>query len=56
MPLPCWGWLHCRFFSYERINYENRSIGTSVPEMMLIKAESLARNNNAGAAMELVNK
>lgn len=45
-----------RFFSYERINYENRSIGTSVPEMMLIKAESLARNNNAGAAMELVNK
>jgi hypothetical protein len=24
--------------------------------MMLIKAESLARNNNAGAAMELVNK
>lgn len=44
-----------RFFSYERINYENRSIGTSVPEMMLIKAESLARAGNAGAAMDLVN-
>lgn len=44
-----------RFFSYERINYENRSIGTSVPEMMLIKAESLARAGSAGPAMDLVN-
>ncbi|WP_236059565.1 RagB/SusD family nutrient uptake outer membrane protein [Chitinophaga rhizophila] len=44
-----------RIYSYERINFENRSIGTSVPEMMLIKAEGLARAGSPGPAMDLVN-
>ncbi|WP_343675293.1 RagB/SusD family nutrient uptake outer membrane protein [Chitinophaga sp.] len=44
-----------RYFCMEQLNYENRNIGTSVPEMMLIKAESLARAGNAGGAMDEVN-
>lgn len=44
-----------RYFSREQINYENRNIGTSVPEMMLIKAEVLARAGSTGAAMDEVN-
>ncbi|OMP76395.1 RagB/SusD family nutrient uptake outer membrane protein [[Flexibacter] sp. ATCC 35208] len=44
-----------RYFSREQINYENRNIGTSVPEMILIKAESLARAGDATGAMEEVN-
>lgn len=44
-----------RYFCREQINFENRNIGTSVPEMMLIKAEVLARAGNASAAMDEVN-
>jgi hypothetical protein len=44
-----------RYFSREQINYESRNIGTSVPEMMLIKAEVLARAGNTSAAMDEVN-
>lgn len=44
-----------RYFSREQINYEARNIGTSVPEMMLIKAEVLARAGNTSAAMDEVN-
>jgi len=44
-----------RYFCMEQLNYENRNIGTSVPEMILIKAESLARAGNVSAAMDEVN-
>lgn len=42
--------------SYTVSNGNNRNVGVTVPEMMLIKAEYLARSNNAPAAMDLVNK
>ncbi|GAA0545822.1 RagB/SusD family nutrient uptake outer membrane protein [Chitinophaga japonensis] len=45
-----------RFFYRERLTGEARNIGTSVPEMMLVKAESLARAGDAPAAMEMVNR
>ncbi|SFE41541.1 SusD family protein [Chitinophaga sp. CF118] len=45
-----------RFFSRERYTFDTRNIGTSVPEMILIKAESLARNNDANGAMTMVNQ
>jgi hypothetical protein len=45
-----------RFFARERYTNDTRNIGTSVPEMMLIKAESLARGGNAGTAMDIVNQ
>lgn len=44
-----------RFFFRDRAIGEARNIGPSVPEMMLIKAEYLARNNNAAGAMQWVN-
>ena len=36
-------------------NYEGRNMGPSVPEMMLIRAECLARDNDADGAMAMVN-
>jgi hypothetical protein len=45
-----------RFFSRERYIGETRNIGTSVPEMLLIKAESLARNGDASGAMDKINQ
>ncbi|SEW34468.1 SusD family protein [Chitinophaga sp. YR573] len=45
-----------RFFALERSTYQTRNIGTSVPEMMLIKAESLARSGSAGSAIDIVNQ
>jgi hypothetical protein len=45
-----------RIFALERSTYETRNIGTSVPEMMLIKAESLARSGSAGTAIDIVNQ
>lgn len=45
-----------RFFYKERIGTnETRNLGPSVPEMMLIKAEALARANNITDAMNMVN-
>lgn len=45
-----------RFFNKERIgNFETRNIGPSVPEMMLIKAEALARAGDITTALEQVN-
>lgn len=44
-----------RYFCREQINFESRNYGTSVPEMMLIKAEVLARAGNTDAAMDEVN-
>lgn len=44
-----------RYFCREQINFESRNIGTSVPEMMLIKAEVLARAGSTDAAMNEVN-
>jgi hypothetical protein len=45
-----------RYFYKERIgNAETRNIGPSVPEMMLIKAEALARSNNVTDALTMVN-
>lgn len=41
---------------YADIATQYRNIGPSVPEMMLIKAEYYARNNNPSSAMEWVNK
>lgn len=47
-----------RFFFMEGnvSNYNNRNVGVSVPEMMLIKAEYLARTGSANAAMDMVNR
>jgi tetratricopeptide (TPR) repeat protein len=46
-----------RFFNKERIgNFETRNLGPSVPEMMLIKAEVLARAGDANGALTLLNK
>lgn len=47
-----------RFFFMEGnvSNYNNRNVGVTVPEMMLIKAEYLARTGSANAAMDLVNQ
>jgi hypothetical protein len=42
--------------SYQVSNGNNRNVGVSVPEMMLIKAEYLARSGSASAAMDMVNK
>jgi hypothetical protein len=45
-----------RFFSKERIgNFENRNLGPSVPEMMLIKAEALARKGDISGALTKAN-
>lgn len=44
-----------RFYFMERVNGENRNIGTSVPEMILIKAEALARAGDVNGAMDQVN-
>lgn len=45
-----------RFFFRERAIGETRNVGPSVPEMMLIKAEYYARNNDATNAMLWVNR
>lgn len=45
-----------RFFSKERIgSYDNRNLGPSVPEMMLIKAEALARKGQISDALATAN-
>lgn len=45
-----------RFMYRESIgNYETRNLGPSVPEMMLIKAEALARSGDYNGAITLVN-
>lgn len=43
-------------YKYNIPSSDNISTGPTVPEMMLIRAESLARNNQLSAAMDLVNK
>jgi hypothetical protein len=45
-----------RFFYRERYTGETRNIGPSVPEMLLIKAESLARSGDFNGAMDKVNQ
>lgn len=46
-----------RFFNMESIGqYENRNLGPTVPEMMLTKAEALARDGETAAALDLVNQ
>ncbi len=45
-----------RYFYKERAIGDTRNEGPSVPEMMLIKAEYFARNNDAANAMLWVNK
>jgi tetratricopeptide (TPR) repeat protein len=45
-----------RFFFRERAIGETRNVGPSVPEMMLIRAEYFARNNDATNAMLWVNR
>jgi len=46
-----------RFFNKENIgSYETRNLGPSVPEMILIKAEALARAGDATGAMDRVNQ
>jgi tetratricopeptide (TPR) repeat protein len=44
-----------RYFFRDRAIGESRNVGPSVPEMMLIKAEVFARNNDATSAMQWVN-
>lgn len=44
-----------RYFYKDRALGETRNIGPSVPEMMLIRAEYLARNNQPDQAMSIVN-
>ncbi|GGH61055.1 hypothetical protein HNQ91_000984 [Filimonas zeae] len=43
-------------FKYNLFANDDIAIGVSVPEMMLIQAEGLARNNQPSEAMALVNK
>lgn len=45
-----------RYFYKDRILYEARNVGPSVPEMMLIKAEYYARSGDATSAMNWVNE
>ncbi|SOD11461.1 RagB/SusD family nutrient uptake outer membrane protein [Pedobacter xixiisoli] len=45
-----------RFFYKERSIGETRNVGPSVPEMMLIKAEYYARNNDVTNAMLWINR
>lgn len=44
-----------RYFAKDYFLYEARNIGPNVPEMMLIKAEYYARNNDIGNALLWVN-
>lgn len=45
-----------RFSNRENIGrYETRNVGPSVPEMMLIKAEALARNGDVSGALAMAN-
>jgi len=45
-----------RFSNRENIGtYENRNVGPSVPEMMLIKAEALARKGDVSGALTRIN-
>jgi starch-binding outer membrane protein, SusD/RagB family len=45
-----------RFFNKERIgNFDTRNLGPSVPEMMLIKAEALARKGEINGALTKIN-
>lgn len=45
-----------RYYYLDYLKNEGRNVGPSVPEMFLIKAEAAARNNQAAAAMDLVNQ
>lgn len=45
-----------RYFYLDYIKNEGRNVGPSVPEMLLIKAEAAARDNQPAAAMALVNR
>lgn len=44
-----------RGYVKNQLSSENRSVGLTVPEMMLIRAEALARNNQVMDALTLVN-
>ncbi|MBS0030728.1 RagB/SusD family nutrient uptake outer membrane protein [Chitinophaga sp. 22321] len=44
-----------RIYAKEIVSGNNRNIGLAVPEVMLIKAESLARAGQANAAMGMIN-
>lgn len=45
-----------RYFYLDYIKNEGRNVGPSVPEMLLIKAEAAARDNQPVVAMTLVNR
>ncbi|MDJ1506618.1 RagB/SusD family nutrient uptake outer membrane protein [Cytophagaceae bacterium BD1B2-1] len=45
-----------RAYYKDYLTFENRNTGPSVGEMMLIKAEALARNQDASGAMNLINQ
>lgn len=45
-----------RYFYLDYIKNEGRNVGPSVPEMLLIKAEAAARDNQPAVAMALVNR
>lgn len=45
-----------RYFYLDYIKNEGRNVGPSVPEMLLIKAEAAARDNQPAVAMTLVNR
>ncbi|NLR60295.1 RagB/SusD family nutrient uptake outer membrane protein [Chitinophaga polysaccharea] len=44
-----------RVYAKEIVSGNNRNIGLAVPEVMLVKAESLARAGQANAAMDMLN-
>ncbi|WP_437921836.1 RagB/SusD family nutrient uptake outer membrane protein [Sphingobacterium sp. LRF_L2] len=54
--ISSWDVYEGRYYYLDYIMNEGRNVGPTVPEMLLIKAEVEARNNQPAAAMALVNQ
>ncbi|MFD2967842.1 RagB/SusD family nutrient uptake outer membrane protein [Sphingobacterium bambusae] len=54
--ISSWDVYEGRYYYLDYIMDEGRNVGPTVPEMLLIKAEAEARNNQPAAAMTLVNQ
>jgi len=54
--ISSWDVYDGRYYYLDYVMNEGRNVGPTVPEMLLIKAESEARNNKPAAAMDLVNQ
>ncbi|MDR6734452.1 RagB/SusD family nutrient uptake outer membrane protein [Sphingobacterium sp. 2149] len=53
--ISAWEVYEGRYYYLDYIKDEGRNVGPSVPEMLLIKAEAAARDNQTATAMTLVN-